>query len=71
MKLDLSLDGKHALVCGASSGIGRETARGLAAHGAVLTLTARRLAQLEELAEELRFEGATACLLYTSDAADE
>ena len=58
MKIDLSFDAKHALVCGASDGIGRAIARGLAAHGASLTLLARRRERLETLAKELTEAGA-------------
>ena len=39
--MNLSLKGKHALVCGASQGIGLATARELAGLGARITLLAR------------------------------
>ena len=54
------LDGKTAIVTGASSGIGRETALLFAEHGANLVVVARRLAELEQLAEEIRDRGAEA-----------
>jgi NAD(P)-dependent dehydrogenase (short-subunit alcohol dehydrogenase family) len=44
------LDGKHALVIGAGSGIGRESALALAAHGARVTCADRDLAGARETA---------------------
>ncbi|WUJ71071.1 SDR family oxidoreductase [Kribbella soli] len=44
------LDGKHALVIGAGSGIGRESALALAAHGAQVTCADRDLAAATETA---------------------
>ncbi|MCP4805451.1 MAG: SDR family oxidoreductase [Proteobacteria bacterium] len=44
---------RHALVCGASSGIGRETAIALAAQGVRVTALARRKDRLEALASEI------------------
>jgi len=51
--VDLDLTGKHALVCGASQGIGLATAQALAALGADVTLLARRGERLRELAPTL------------------
>ena len=44
-----ALDGKRAIVTGASSGIGAATARALAREGAQVAVGARRLERLAEL----------------------
>lgn len=49
--MDLELDQKHAVVVGASSGIGRATAIALAAESACLTLVARRPENLLEVSQ--------------------
>ncbi|MEO7478160.1 MAG: SDR family oxidoreductase [Lysobacteraceae bacterium] len=51
--MDLDLNGKHALVCGASQGIGQASAIELANLGADVTLLARRADVLESLAAQL------------------
>jgi 3-oxoacyl-[acyl-carrier protein] reductase len=51
--MDLDLTGKHALVCGASQGIGLASAIELAKLGADITLLARREDVLGRLAEQL------------------
>jgi len=51
--MNLQLLGKHALVCGASQGIGRATAIELAALGADVTLLARSTGTLERTLAEL------------------
>jgi NADP-dependent 3-hydroxy acid dehydrogenase YdfG len=64
-----SLEGAVTLVTGASSGIGEATARALAAEGASVAVSARRLERLERLAAEIGGEGHTA-LAIESDATD-
>lgn len=49
----MQLKGRHALVTGATGGIGNAIARELAARGCALTLTGRRQPELRRLAREL------------------
>ena len=49
----MQLDGCHALITGASAGIGREFARQLAKRAETLVLVARREQRLQELRDEL------------------
>lgn len=64
------LTGKHALVCGASAGIGRATAFALAARGAELSILARRRARLDAMADELREAGAPKVHVLVADLDD-
>ena len=59
------LAGRSALITGASSGIGRATARELAATGARVGLAARRAERLEELKGEIDRNGGEALALPT------
>jgi NADP-dependent 3-hydroxy acid dehydrogenase YdfG len=57
--------GKVVAVTGASSGIGKVTARVLGERGAKVVLGARRVAQLDEIAAELRGRGGQAIVCAT------
>lgn len=52
-----SLSGKHILVTGASSGIGREVAIWLSQQGAIITLAARDTSRLESTLERMQGSG--------------
>ena len=62
--------GKVALVTGGNKGIGMGIARGLAAEGARLTLTARGADELRRTADELAAQ-ATEVLVVPADVTDE
>jgi NADP-dependent 3-hydroxy acid dehydrogenase YdfG len=63
------LDGKVALVTGASSGIGEATARAMSAEGAKVALVARRHDRLVKLADEIEKNGGEA-LPIEADVSD-
>jgi NADP-dependent 3-hydroxy acid dehydrogenase YdfG len=63
-----ALDGRTAIVTGASSGIGLSIARGLAAEGARLALGARRVERLEEIVGDLSGKGHVVGALDVTDA---
>ncbi len=67
---DKILDGRVALITGASRGIGRSLAKCFAEQGAHLILTARTQGALEELDDELRAAGYDAPTLVPCDLTD-
>ena len=65
-----TLTDKVAIVTGASSGIGRATAKLFAREGAKIIVTARRRNELDELVAEIAAEGGTA-IAHAGDIKDE
>ncbi|MFN8011249.1 MAG: SDR family oxidoreductase [Holophagaceae bacterium] len=64
------LSGRHALVTGASQGIGRAAALALAAQGCTVTVLARSAMKLTHLADELRAAGAPEAHVLAADLED-
>jgi len=58
--VNFSLDGKVAIVTGASRGIGEAIARGLAAQGATVVLASRKQEALDTVAESIKKDGGKA-----------
>jgi NAD(P)-dependent dehydrogenase (short-subunit alcohol dehydrogenase family) len=67
--LKQALEGKHVLITGASSGIGRSAALKIAAAGGVPLLVARNVEKLEETRAEIVAGGGTA-YVYAADISD-
>ncbi|MFC7201901.1 SDR family oxidoreductase [Haloferax namakaokahaiae] len=66
-----NLDDAVALVTGASSGIGEETTRALAAVGADIALLARREGRLSNIASDLEADFGVETLVLPTDVRDE
>ena len=71
MHIDKTKFGPWALVTGASSGIGKEFSRQLAANGLNVVLVARRLELLKELGQDLEKEFGVQCRAVQVDLSDE
>jgi len=69
--MDLELKSKTAIVTGASVGIGRAIARGLALEGVRVVAVARRKELLAELADEIRAAGGNAIVPVVQDIAHD
>jgi len=65
--MDLQLQGRTALVTGASVGIGRGIAIALAAEGVRLAISARRVDKLQEVSDTIVAAGGTKPLLIEQD----
>lgn len=75
--MDFGIRGKHALVCGASKGLGRGCAAALAAEGVHVTIVARTPEALALTAEQIRSAGgggkitAVACDITTVEGREQ
>lgn len=69
--MDLDLSGKRALVCGASKGIGKACAFGLAESGASVVLVARSMDNLVQVASQLDVSRGQRHTIIAADIANE
>ncbi|WP_404476813.1 SDR family oxidoreductase [Novosphingobium sp. BL-52-GroH] len=65
--MDLGLEGRRAIVCAGSSGMGLATARRLALEGAQVTIVARDPAKLARAADEITAEAGGAVTHFAAD----
>ena len=68
--MDLGLRGRVALVCGASSGLGKAVAKGLGKEGARLAICSRTEEKLQKAAEDIRRETGTEVLAIPADVSN-
>ncbi len=69
--MDLGLEGKRAIVCAASRGLGRGCAMALAREGAAVTINARDPERLEATAKEIRAATGAEVTTVAADIATE
>ena len=69
--MDLQLTGKTALITGASQGIGKGTAKVLAAEGCRVAILARRKTLLDDLADEIAATGAERPVVIDEDVTQQ
>lgn len=68
--MDLKLNGKRALICGGSSGLGRAVATALVAEGAHVALLSRDEGKLQAVADALNAAGPGKAVVEAADLAD-
>jgi 3-oxoacyl-[acyl-carrier protein] reductase len=68
--MDLGIEGKVALVCGASAGMGRAAALSLAREKAKVAICSRNRASVEAAAAEIRAASGGQVLAWAADVAD-
>lgn len=69
--MDLGIEGKKALVCAASKGLGKACATHLAREGAVVTIVARNLKDLEIAAKEIHAASGNKVSIAVGDVATQ